>query len=246
MTPARALAVAALLPLLSCAPQYESGKTACASTGQACPDGYVCINIRCYKAGEAPDGAGGSGGGGSGGSADARVTSTGGTGGSGGAGGASPDGGQSFACPDSMRPKQCPAMGDITAMCWASFVDCATVRRCPTAPDIRACTAGRMVDCSFRFNFCPPPGNRCTDPMFPDFCPARPPLVGPGCYQSGADCESITVCPDDTSPSYCIGVGARVDCTKPRGMRCSRPTVPDGAAPDSTPATDAARDGGPG
>jgi hypothetical protein len=63
-----AAATAALLALLSCAPQYESGKTACAATGQACPDGFVCIGIRCYKAGETPDGAASAGAGGAGGS----------------------------------------------------------------------------------------------------------------------------------------------------------------------------------
>jgi len=241
MTRAKAL-TAALLLSLSCAPQYESGKTACASSGQACPDGYTCINIRCYKLGEAPDGssaAGGSGGGGSGGATDARVTGTGGSGGAGGAGGGSLDMGQPAVCNDPMRPKRCPANGNIPAGCVSNIIDCSTAKMCGPN-DIRACATGRMVNCAYRLYTCVGPTLTCDDPMFPDPCPGLG-EVGPACYTTGVDCTTITICGNEDRPTAC-GVGAKPDCTRPVGMRCVRPSPPDGAAPDAGSA-DASADG---
>ena len=78
----------AALLVTTCSPEYKSGVTACAEKEPRCPEGFVCSGIRCYLAGEAPDGGtplGGSPG------TDASPGNTGGapaTGGRGGTGGA--------------------------------------------------------------------------------------------------------------------------------------------------------------
>ena len=58
-----ALLGAALL-LTTCSPEYKSGVTACAEKEPRCPEGYVCSGIRCFLAGEVPDGGAVLGGGG--------------------------------------------------------------------------------------------------------------------------------------------------------------------------------------
>lgn len=252
MTTAKALAAGALL-LLSCSPQYESGKTACASSGQACPDGYVCINIRCYKADEAPDGAPAAGG--AGGASDARTTSTDGGGGTGGARDAAPpssDG--AFAmCNNPMFPVGCP-MSESPNTCWTAGTDCSTVKRCGTADKVYGCLSGFAVDCRYRANNCLPRaevgGNTrtCSDPMFPNLCPALGDL-GPVCIRPGDwDCNARVVCGTENSATVCLK-GDTIDCSRPRTERCLRPAVRDGGA-DSSPAdtgtADGPKDSGPG
>ncbi len=267
----RGLAPAALLTLLSCAPHYESGKTACATTGQLCPDGYLCRNTRCYKLGEEPDAsaAGGTGGG----SPDARVTGTGGTGGggaggsggSGGTGGAGGTGGSKdagrpadappMACNDPMFPVACP-MSEAPDLCWSTGVDCSTIKRCGLGDTVYACGMGSAVDCRYRANACQPRaevgGTRtCTDPMFPVLCPPLGDL-GPVCVSSNeVDCSGRVVCGREISATLCRK-GQTIDCTKPRAnnQRCIAGPVGDGGAGDGAApvggATDAAKDGPPG
>jgi hypothetical protein len=235
-----------LAGLLSCSPEYQSGVTACAASGPACPDGFVCVGIRCYREGEQPlGGAGGTGGGGGGGggsASDARATGTGGTGGMAGPPDAAPTDAALLTCTNPMQLTSCPPMGDIPATCSGTGNDCSTRTRCGMS--IYSCPTGRKVNCAYEIGICGPVGDRCDNPMFPDFCPGRG-RVGPGCYAAGVDCTTITVCGDERVSSACYK-GSFLDCTKPMGQRCFLVDPPDGSAPDGSSADARARDSGTG
>jgi hypothetical protein len=230
-----------LAGLLSCSPEYQSGVTACAASGPACPDGFVCVGIRCYREGEQPIGGAGGAGGGSGGNAsDARTTGTGGTGGMAGPPDAAASDAALLTCTNPMQLTSCPPMGDIPATCSGTGNDCSTRTRCGMS--IYSCPTGRRVNCAYEISICSPVGDRCDNPMFPDFCPGRG-VVGPSCYSAGVDCTTITVCGDERVSSACFK-GAVVDCTRPTAQRCVRVGTADGSAPDGSSADAGARDSG--
>lgn len=116
---------------------------------------------------------------------------------------------------DPRYTKFCPAAGGAGPVCVTPMADCATLKAC--GEDLVICGPGDTVDCTYAVNRCVFPPTGCTDPMFPTYC-AGMGMIGPGCASAGADCTTRTLCADGR-----VGIcapGARVDCTKPVGMRC--------------------------
>ena len=131
-------------------------------------------------------------------------------------------------CPIPASPTEtqfCPAAGGAGPICTAPTKDCTTLVAC--AKGVVTCEKGYKADCNYPANPCGPVGKVCPKADFPQFCPALG-AAGPTCTAMGSDCSTVTVCPDN-GLAVCPS-GQRVDCTKPKTMRCVAKATADGGS----------------
>jgi hypothetical protein len=149
-----------------------------------------------------------------------------------------------------MYPKECPARGDVPAICWSEGTDCSTVTKC--GMEFRSCNSSDFrFDCASMTCVSSTAGDggavaACSGNAYPVACPAKDDVPAL-CWSPGTICSTLTRCGNEFKS--CQAAGYHFSCTTWMCVPDTAGPAPDaGASPDvgvaqDSAAGDAATDG---